>query len=172
MPRSEASSPVKTTDMLIGALLRVPAQAVQRRIIEALNAAGFDDLRVPHMAVLQFPGPDGVRPGLLAERAGMSKQAMNQLLRSLEGLGYLVRTAAPSESRARVVRFTRRGRAAYATIHDILRDIEREWSSELGPRRFAELKELLMLVWENPLLRESAARSPGRGASTPRATRP
>jgi hypothetical protein len=38
--------------MLIGALLRVPAQAIQRRIIAELNASGFDDLRVPHMAVL------------------------------------------------------------------------------------------------------------------------
>jgi hypothetical protein len=65
--------------MLIGALLRVPAQAIHRRIITELNAASFQDLRVPHMAVLQFPGPDGVRPGVLAERAGMSKQAMNQL---------------------------------------------------------------------------------------------
>ena len=74
------SSSIKTEDMLIGALLRVPAQAIQRRIINELNAAGFEELRVPHMAVLQFPGPDGVRPGTLAERAGMSKQAINQLL--------------------------------------------------------------------------------------------
>ena len=137
MTPSPDSSPVKTKDMLIGALLRVPAQAIQRRIITELNAAGFEELRVPHMAVLQFPGPDGVRPGLLAERAGMSKQAMNQLLRSLEGLGYLVRSDAPDEGRARIVRFTKRGRAAYAKIHDILRDIEREWSAVLGPRRFA-----------------------------------
>ena len=50
MPRFPASVPVKTKDMLIGALLRVPAQAIQRRIIAELNAAGFDDLRVPHMA--------------------------------------------------------------------------------------------------------------------------
>ncbi len=42
--------------MLIGALLRVPAQAIHRRIIKDLNAAGFDELRMPHMAVLQFPG--------------------------------------------------------------------------------------------------------------------
>ena len=66
-PPSPVSSPVKTKDMLIGALLRVPAQAIQRRIITELNAAGFEELRVPHMAVLQFPGPDGVRPGTLAE---------------------------------------------------------------------------------------------------------
>ena len=137
--------------MLIGALLRVPAQAIHRRIIKELNAAGFDDLRLPHIAVLQFPGPNGVRPGTLAERAGMSKQAMNQLLRSLESLGYIVRSDAPDEGRARIVRFTRRGRAAYSKIHDILRDIEREWSAGIGPKQFAQLKELLARVWESPL---------------------
>jgi DNA-binding MarR family transcriptional regulator len=149
------SAPLKTPEMLIGALLRVPAQAIHRRIIRELNAAGFDDLRVPHMAVLQFPGPDGGRPGTLAERAGMSKQAMNQLLRSLEGLGYITRSDAPEEGRARIVRFTRRGRAAYARIHDILRDIEQEWSAVLGPRDFGQLKRLLFRVWESPLARQA-----------------
>ena len=139
--------------MLIGALLRVPAQAIHRRLINELNAAGFTELSLPHMAVLQFPGPDGVRPGTLSERAGISKQAMNQLLRSLEGLGYIVRSDAPDESRARIVRFTKRGRAAYAKVHDILRDIEREWIAELGPGRFAQLKELLCRVWNSPLVR-------------------
>ena len=144
---------VKNTPMLIGALLRVPAQAIQRRIVKELNAAGYDELRVPHMAVLQFPGPDGVRPGTLAERAGMSKQAMNQLLRSLEKLDYVSRSDAPDEGRARVVRLTRRGRAAYRRIHDILRDIEREWSTELGSADFDRLKELLCRVWNSPLSR-------------------
>ena len=120
-PPSPRPAPVATNEMLIGALLRVPAQAIHRRIIRELNAAGFEELRVPHMAVLQFPSPDGVRPGLLAERAGMSKQAMNQLLRSLEGLGYLARSDSPDEGRARIVRLTKRGRAAYAKIHEILR---------------------------------------------------
>jgi DNA-binding MarR family transcriptional regulator len=153
MPATPPGARPDPEDMLIGALLRVPAQAIHRRIIEQLNAAGFDDLRLPHMAVLQFPGPDGVRPGVLAERAGTSKQAMNQLLKSLEGLGYIVRADAPDEGRARVVRFTRRGRAAYARVHDILRDIEREWSAALGPKRFAQLKALLLRVWESPLAR-------------------
>ena len=147
------SESIKTEDMLIGALLRVPAQAIHRRIIRELNAAGFADLRVPHMPVLQFPGPDGVRPGTLAERAGMSKQAMNQLLRSLEALGYIVRYDAPNEGRARIIRFTKRGRAAYAKIYEILRDIEREWSADLGAKRFTQLKELLLRVWDSPLIR-------------------
>jgi DNA-binding MarR family transcriptional regulator len=139
--------------MLIGALLRVPAQAIHRRIVNELNAAGFERLRLPHMAVLQFPGPDGVRPGTLAERAGMSKQAINQLLRSLENLGYIVRSDAPDEGRARIVRFTKRGRAAYMKVHEILRQIEQEWSYELGPKTFAQLKDLLLRVWDSPLCR-------------------
>ena len=153
IPLSPKSSRFKTEDMLIGALLRVPAQAIHRRIIRELNAAGFDELRLPHIAVLQFPGPDGASPGTLAERAGMSKQAMNQLLKSLEGFGYIVRSKAPDEGRMRIVRYTKRGRAADAKIHDILRDVEREWSAELGPRHFSQLKELLFLVWESSLTR-------------------
>jgi DNA-binding MarR family transcriptional regulator len=153
MPSSQKTLPTKTSDMLIGALLRVPAQAIQRRIIRELNAAGFDGLSMPHMAVLQFPGPDGVRPGTLAERAGMSKQAMNRLLQSLEDLGYIVRSDAPDEGRARVVRFTKRGHAAYSTILGILGNVEHEWSAELGPKDFALLKELLLRVWESPLTR-------------------
>jgi DNA-binding MarR family transcriptional regulator len=144
---------MNTNDILIGALLRVPAQAIHRRIIDGLNAAGFDELRLPHIAVLQFPGPDGVSPGILAERAGISKQAMNQLLGSLEGFGYLVRADAADEGRMRVVRFTKRGRAAYTKIVDILHEIEQEWSAELGARNFAQLKALLCRVWESPLVR-------------------
>ena len=152
MSSPQRSSSVKTENLLIGALLRVPAQAIHRRIIKELNAAGFDDLRLPHIAVFQFPGPDGVRPGTLAEHAGMTKQAMNQLLRSLEGLGYIVRSDAPDEGRGRVVRFTKRGHAVYARIYAILHDIEHEWSAELGFKDFVRLKELLSRVWESPLV--------------------
>ncbi|MDE3063606.1 MAG: MarR family transcriptional regulator [Acidobacteriota bacterium] len=138
--------------MLIGALMRVPAEAIQRRILRELNAAGFKELSLPHMALLRYPGPDGERPGVLAERAGMSKQAMNRLLGTLEDCGYLVRSDAPEEGRARIVRFTKRGHAAWAKALDVLREIEREWAAELGQKDFAKLKEILCRVWESPLV--------------------
>lgn len=153
MSSSQENTPFKTSDMLIGALLRVPAEAIHRRIIRDLNAAGFKGLSLPHMALFRFPGPDGVRPGVLAERAGISKQAMNRLLGSLEDLGYLARSDAPDESRARVVHFTKRGHAAYAKALEVLQEIEREWRAELGAREFAQLKKLLFRVWESPLIR-------------------
>lgn len=153
MTFSEEDLPVKTRHMLIGALLRVPAEAIHRRIIRELHAAGFKGLSLAHMAVFRYPSPDGVRPGVLAERAGMSKQAMNRLLGTLEELGYLVRSDAPDEGRARLVHFTKRGHAAYAKAIEVLREIERDWNAELGPKDFTKLKELLFRVWESPLVR-------------------
>ena len=149
----ENSAQISAQDMLIGAMLRAPAEAIHRRIIRDLNAAGFKGLSLPHIAVFRYPGPDGVRPSVLAERAGMSKQAMNRLLGSLEDLGYLVRSDAPDEGRARLVRFTKRGRAAWTKALEVLREIEREWQAELGAEDFSRLKELLFRVWASPLIR-------------------
>jgi len=61
MSRGDPIQPTQraTGDMLIGALLRVPARAVQRRILAGLNAAVFTDPRVPHMAVLRYPSAMG-----------------------------------------------------------------------------------------------------------------
>ena len=81
----------------------------------------------------------------------MSKQAMNQLLKSLEGYGYLERSAAPEDARARTIRSTRRGRAAYKKIHEILRDVERDYSAELGLEDLSRLKQLLYRIWTSPL---------------------
>ncbi|QPC93869.1 MarR family winged helix-turn-helix transcriptional regulator [Mesorhizobium sp. INR15] len=138
---------------LIGALLRVPALAIHRKLIRELRASGFEDLSPPHMAVIQYPGPDGCRPSVLAERAAMSKQAMNQLLKTLEAMGYVTRSPSVDEGGGTVVHFTDRGRAAYQKMADILLDIEREWAEELGQKRFHELKTLLGDLWDTPLIR-------------------
>jgi DNA-binding MarR family transcriptional regulator len=89
----------------------------------------------------------------------MSKQAMNQLLGSLEELGYLRRADSPDEGRSRVVRLTRRGKAAFNRIYRILQELEAEWSATLGAAQFAQLKEILMRIWESPLVQGTNIRS-------------
>jgi DNA-binding MarR family transcriptional regulator len=151
--KSKHISAFEPKDLLIGAMLRIPAQAIHHRIIHELNVAGFSDLSLPHIAVLQYPGPDGVRPGKLAERAGMSKQAMNQLLRSLEAMGYLTRREEADGGRSRVVHFTQRGNAAFTKITEILCGIEQECSTLLGARDFGLLKRLLYRIWESDFVK-------------------
>lgn len=128
---------------MIGALLHSAWAAARARISAGLADAGFTDLLPAHLMVLQYPGPDGEHPITLARRAGMSKQAMNQLLSSLEQLGYIERVPDERDGRARIVRVTGRGALAITTIRGIMAEVEREWTVTLGVERFAEFKSTL-----------------------------
>jgi DNA-binding MarR family transcriptional regulator len=149
MASSPSSSSRFTTEPpvgppLIGALLRMPWEVVRRRMLEHLHAHGFDDLDAAHLNVLQYPGPDGVRPSELAARLRITKQALNYLLRELERLGYLERRADPDDLRSRRVVLTRRGRKALDEIRVAVAAVERDWEEQLGRDGFRRLKALLV----------------------------
>jgi DNA-binding MarR family transcriptional regulator len=128
---------------LIGALLRMPWEAVHERMLAGLHQRGFEDLIAPHLTVLQYPGPEDTRPSELATHTRMSKQALNYLLGQMEELGYLERVPDDADQRFKRIRLTPRGRAASAAMREIVLEIEAEWTMKLGPRRFAELRDLL-----------------------------
>ena len=125
----------------------MPYQAARAALLDELRVAGFDDLNAAHLNVFQYPGPEGAQPGLLAERAMMSKQAMNHLLGQLETKGYLRRAAnTGGDARQRVVHLSPRGRAAVAVIRRGLDRIEREWRRRLGADIYDRLREDLVAL--------------------------
>jgi DNA-binding MarR family transcriptional regulator len=129
---------------LIGALLRMPLEVVRRRMLERLHESGFDDLEAAHLIVLQYPGPQGLRPSELAAQLRMSKQAVNYQLGHLERLGYLERQDDPADRRSRRIALTKRGFATIPIIRDAVREVEAAWADELGPEPFARLRKLLV----------------------------
>lgn len=129
---------------LIGALMRMPVDAVYQRMLAELHAAGFTDLVAAHFAVLRYPGPNDRRPSDLAAEVGMSRQAMNYLLGQLERAGYLVRRDNADDRRSRRVYLTERGQAVAETIRATVAEIESELEQQLGPEQFAQLRELLI----------------------------
>ncbi len=129
---------------MIGALLRMPVDAVHQRMFERLHERGFTDLDPAHLIVFQWPGPDDVRPSELAARLQISKQALNYLLGQLEQLGYLERRPDPHDLRGKRITVTRRGKAAIRVIRDAVREVETVWADQLGPDSFAQLKKLLL----------------------------
>ena len=144
MTTTSSSSHFTKPPPLIGALLRLPWEEVQRRMLARLHERGFDDLDAAHLNVFQYPGPEDARPSELAARLRISKQALNYLLGELERLGYLERRAHPDDLRSRRVVVTRRGKAAIAVIREAVCEVERDWAKKLGPRRFAQLRGLLL----------------------------
>jgi DNA-binding MarR family transcriptional regulator len=135
--------------------MRMPVDAVRRRIFDDLHAAGFTDLAEAHMAVLRYPGPQGRRPSDLALELGMSKQAVNYLLGALEQSGYLRRSDDPADGRSRRIELTDRGEVVRRTIRATVAEIESELAGELGDRAFDQLRRLLVRLNETAFVRES-----------------
>jgi len=129
---------------LIGALLRIPWEAVQQHMLDRLHASGFDDFDTAYLHVFQYPGPQGTRPSELATRLRISKQSLNYLLGELEQRGYLERRPDPDDLRSKRIALTSRGIAAVDTIRDAVTELETAWAQQLGPKRFAALRELLL----------------------------
>ena len=134
---------------LIGALLRAPWEAVRRRMLERLHDRGFDDIDAAHLNVLLYPGPQGARPSELAARLRISKQALNYLLGDLERSGYLERQTDPLDARSKRIALTPRGVLMAQTLRDAVIQIEHDWQERLGPKRFAQLRELLRALGES-----------------------
>lgn len=122
----------------------MPWETVRARMLEGLHERGFTDLHAAHLAVLQYPGPNGLRPSELAERTRMSKQALNYLLGQMERLGYINRCEDPSNSRYKRIELTARGLEAVRTKRAIVLEVESQWERNLGKERFSQLRELLI----------------------------
>jgi DNA-binding MarR family transcriptional regulator len=131
---------------LIGALLRLPWEAVQRHMLEELHARGFADFDAAYLYVFQYPGPQGARPSDLAARLRISKQALNHLLGQLEKLGYLERQPDPDDLRSKRIALTTRGNSAIRVIREAVAEIEASWTHQLGPKRITQLRQLLLDV--------------------------
>lgn len=113
---------------------------------EQLAEEGFKGIRYVHGSVFRNIDPEGSRLTTLAERAGLTKQAIGELVVDLEDHGYLERVVDETDRRAKIIRLTDEGRAAQTAAGRILGDTERRWARALGGNRFAELREGLEQV--------------------------
>lgn len=117
-----------------------------------MNDAGVARVRehfgVPIRAAhtLLFPHIDlkGTRLTELARRLGITKQAVSQLVLELEEMGVLQRLPDPHDGRAKLVCFvTGEGQLGIASGVNLLLELERELSAEVGADTMTSLHEAL-----------------------------
>src|ERR1700722_3540289 len=132
----------------VGAMLRVVWQWVRDQLYAGVVAAGYDDLNAAHIGLWRYPGLEGLRPSQLADRAGVTKQSVNDLLGHLEQHGALLRVPDSADGRARVIRLTSKGRRLEQTIYASAGTAQLRIAEILRPRRFAQLHSSLELLTE------------------------
>ena len=123
-------------------------RAVEIRVMEALVAAGADDITLAQSRLMQRLDLRGMRLTDLAEQARVTKQTAGALIDQLERAGYVARTPDPSDARARLVTLTDKGLTLCRAAGKEVDNVEKEWREFLGERRFAQMRDSLVALRE------------------------
>jgi DNA-binding MarR family transcriptional regulator len=112
-------------------------------MLARVRAAGHPEVTTAMIALFRFAGVDGRRPGAIAATTRLSKQATNDMLRELEGLGYLKRHPDPTDGRARIIQLTRRGQALDTAVWKAGRDVEQSWKEQFDDKEWTTFHDVL-----------------------------
>lgn len=122
----------------VGHLLLKAARLFNERAIARANHGG-SRLTQAHTRLFPYIDFAGTRITDLAKAAGISKQAVTQLVDEMEQVGVVVRTKDPVDGRAVRVAFTAKGRDALLEGLAILNGVESEVASDIGADAFRRL---------------------------------
>lgn len=90
----------------------------------------------------------GSRQADLARNLGVTRQAVNELVRGLERQGLVHLVSDPSDRRAKLVRPTARGRQSIGVAMEVFADLESRLESAIGDTRVGQLREILSADWD------------------------
>jgi DNA-binding MarR family transcriptional regulator len=96
------------------------------------NLAARSQISAAHVHVTRHLDLQGTRLTELAQKAGMSKQAMGDLVDQCEAWGLVTREPDPRDARARLVQFTPTGLLWLQAFKDAVAQAEREFRQEVG----------------------------------------
>jgi DNA-binding MarR family transcriptional regulator len=85
----------------------------------------------------------GQRASSLAATLGVSRQAVAQVVATLERDGYVERVPDPGDARAKLICLTAQGRAALRVMRASALAEQERWGRLLGERRLAEFRDTL-----------------------------
>ena len=131
---------VKRGDPPLLALMTVAVDAIERRHLELMAESGFDDVRRAHNSVLANLPAAGMRLTELAHSAGITKQAMAELVEDLQEKGYVEKVPDPSDGRAKLIVWAERGMRAHERTVEIFEAIDADISPVLDEGGVAGLK--------------------------------
>ena len=96
------------------------------------NLAARDKVGAAHIHITRHLSLAGERITDLAEKAGMTKQAMADLVTQCEAWGLVTREPDPHDARAKRVRFTEAGLAWLQAFHGAVTQAEAEFREAVG----------------------------------------
>lgn len=134
----------------LGRLLLVAVDNWQNALVRGLQEAGFRNFRSTHMHLLRHIDMGGTRISEIAERAGVTKQAIGKLIAACEKRGLVKTIDDPTDGRAKIVLFTKQSREVILAERAVIARIDAQLRSRLGAKAFAGLRTSLTIIADLP----------------------
>ena len=149
-PHPELSSLDRIRHEHLGWLLGRADLLFAEGVTRAMHARGFAGIRLVHIALIRNVDEGGTRISEIAKRAGMTKQATGQLLAEFVELGYVKLVPDPNDGRAKIARYTAKGKRLLLAIVSSIEDTESTVAAAIGPDDLASLKTIIARLLSPP----------------------
>ncbi len=114
--------------------------------LERLRERTGHDVRATHTALFPHITYEGLRLTELADRVGVTKQAVQQLVDEMEAMGMVERVPDPTDGRAKLIRWSEAGKRGIADGVMMLRGLENRYAERVGEERLRVAHEVLLEV--------------------------
>ena len=101
--------------------------------------------------IIMSIGEGITRPSAIAERLGVSRQAIHQSLRELINVELVELVPDPDDGRAKLARLSKTGAPIQLMALEILGQLEIELGERIGKRRLHQLRSALEQDWGDPV---------------------
>jgi DNA-binding MarR family transcriptional regulator len=133
--------PEDSRDFDVAPLIMMAARTQLAAMMARLTELGFEGLTPAFASVMPLFDAKGTRSTVLAQRASVTKQAMSRLVKLLEQRNYVEQVPDTTDTRAKVVRLTKRGVALRKACEEVRRDLHAAAIRALGKRDMVRLHE-------------------------------
>ncbi|MBT4523235.1 MAG: MarR family transcriptional regulator [Halieaceae bacterium] len=127
----------------LGRYLTVLAKDYDHRCTQIMLERGHKGIRFDHLAVLSHLDVMGMKHSTLAQRAGISLQAIGKQVRAVEQLGYVVSEVDSDDKRARRIHFSAKGFQFIADLLDTFEQIKADYTAVVGRQNIRSLQRCL-----------------------------
>jgi DNA-binding MarR family transcriptional regulator len=114
------------------ALVHNADRAFQAHMVRNAHERGRPDIKPAHNFLFAILGDEGDRAANLANRAGITRQSMGEVIRELVDLGVLEMAPDPDDGRAKIVRYTTEGKRFASEGFRHLLGLEGVFEKEFG----------------------------------------
>ncbi len=141
---SQFPARIRESGLDIGILMTFAYRTLTDQLTARIDAGEYGELRPMNGFIFVNCYPDGATITALAHEAGVSKQAMMQVIDAMERRGLVARQPHPTDRRQKIVRLTAKGERAMRAVMRAWNEIEAEWAAQIGTERMIALRQDLI----------------------------